>query len=308
MTQPVWKLVYSTDYSALYIDETGVYPPELQIAQEIDDAPSAERFQVYRFPLERCWQVTLDDGSTFLTDTDPDSESLTGVAHKPWFSDSLGDVARFVGSSTDDLVAALCCDDPATLACVYEAIGGYHGYDNLDSYPETWSEYEMQAWPECQSPDADPDAYADSIAHEGAREAFVTGYVECALWCGVMAYRCDEHDDTSACDPDECNPELENSSDQYDDSDLTHEARESLESDANAFFTANVKDLLACGLSMDRAGHNFWLTRNRHGAGFWDDKGSDREANAALDRLTDASHAYGEMHLVADHDGEVSVL
>ena len=31
--RPEWKLVYATDYSALYVDTTGVYDPELAIAQ-----------------------------------------------------------------------------------------------------------------------------------------------------------------------------------------------------------------------------------------------------------------------------------
>src|SRR5262245_47334868 len=37
------------------------------------------------------------------------------------------------------------------------------------------------------------------------------------------------------------------------------------------------------------AGHDFWLTRNRHGAGFWD-----RGLGAVGQALTDAAHAYGE--------------
>lgn len=39
------------------------------------------------------------------------------------------------------------------------------------------------------------------------------------------------------------------------------------------------------------AGHDFWLTRNCHGAGFWD-RGLDNGQ-----ALTDAAHAYGEVHL-----------
>ena len=41
------------------------------------------------------------------------------------------------------------------------------------------------------------------------------------------------------------------------------------------------------------AGHDFWLTRNGHGAGFWD--GDWIEPAATI--LTDAAHGYGEFSL-----------
>lgn len=43
----------------------------------------------------------------------------------------------------------------------------------------------------------------------------------------------------------------------------------------------------------ERAGHDFWLTRNGHGAGFWDGA-YNKEVGK---RLTNASHAYGEVNL-----------
>lgn len=46
------------------------------------------------------------------------------------------------------------------------------------------------------------------------------------------------------------------------------------------------------------AGHNFWLTRNRHGAGFWD---GDYPTNGA--ELTRLAHAYGECDPIVGDDG-----
>lgn len=43
------------------------------------------------------------------------------------------------------------------------------------------------------------------------------------------------------------------------------------------------------GRDMSSAGMDFWLTRNHHGAGFWD-----RGDDPVLESLTDAAHAYGE--------------
>jgi hypothetical protein len=52
------------------------------------------------------------------------------------------------------------------------------------------------------------------------------------------------------------------------------------------------------GRPMDHAGHDFWLTRNHHGAGFWD-----RGDDPVLDVLTNASQAYGERDLYLGDDG-----
>jgi hypothetical protein len=54
----------------------------------------------------------------------------------------------------------------------------------------------------------------------------------------------------------------------------------------SAEFSSTKDDALSC------AGHDFWLTRNRHGAGFWD-----RYLDELGQRLTDASHGCGEANL-----------
>ncbi len=60
------------------------------------------------------------------------------------------------------------------------------------------------------------------------------------------------------------------------------------------------------GMGYEHAGHDFWLTRNGHGAGFWD---GDWEEPYG-DQLTDASKEYGEFDLYLgdpDEDGEVMI-
>lgn len=47
----------------------------------------------------------------------------------------------------------------------------------------------------------------------------------------------------------------------------------------------------------ESAGHDFWLTRNHHGAGFWD---GDYEHG---DELTEACKQYGEVWLYVGDDG-----
>jgi len=58
--------------------------------------------------------------------------------------------------------------------------------------------------------------------------------------------------------------------------------------DADAFLEGNYDALVSVG-DMDQHGHDFALTRNRHGAGFWD-----RGYGPIGDALTEAAHVYGE--------------
>lgn len=125
-------------------------------------------------------------------------------------------------------------------------------------------------------------------------DAFTQGYISCALWCGVMSY--DE------------NEELNNADNDFSDDDLTDEARETIEKECRDFVANNISDLLGCGLDSEQCGHDFYLTRNRHGAGFWDRKSRGKYADQCLDRLTEASHAYGDQTLIADDNGNVSIL
>ncbi len=317
MSQSDWELVYATDYSALYRDKTGVYAPELKIAQTCDDVDEDDIEDtsafVYRFSLKRCWRVTEqnDDGTTttFLTDMDPAREAELPhplCSYVPWYAKHLKSVADSVGMPVAELTDMLCSDDPRQLAHAYECIGGHSGYDNFDTPPEEWTATEFAEWPEC-----------GVKLSSDERDEFTAGYVSCALWCGVMVYK---HDDDCPCheasvngdaydaDACECEAEMESSTDKIDESKLVDSALEQLTDDAHEFYVANVTDLRASTLDMERAGHDFWLTRNRHGAGYWDEKSKGAEVDAALDRLTETSHAYGAMTLIEGANTKVDVL
>jgi hypothetical protein len=55
----------------------------------------------------------------------------------------------------------------------------------------------------------------------------------------------------------------------------------------------------------EQAGYDFWLTRNRHGAGFWD---TGRPwADGAGDRLTEAAHTFGETDLYVGDDRKLYI-
>jgi len=87
----------------------------------------------------------------------------------------------------------------------------------------------------------------------------------------------------------------------FDRDDLSADALRSIEDDCATFMFYNYRKLQRVG-TMAQHGHDFWLTRNRHGAGFWDrgygDLGKD---------LTDKAHTYGESNLYVADDGKVEV-
>lgn len=109
---------------------------------------------------------------------------------------------------------------------------------------------------------------------------FVDAYLEAALWASM-------DDEGTPLD------------DQYSADDFSQEAIDQAVKDSNEFIRDNLKDLEAVG-DPERHGHNFWLTRNHHGSGFWDEGYGDIGK-----RLTDAAHAYGELHVYAGDDEQL---
>lgn len=71
--------------------------------------------------------------------------------------------------------------------------------------------------------------------------------------------------------------------------------------DCRDFQEANAADLAEAyntgSYDESGAGHDFWLTRNRHGAGFWD-----RGLGEIGDKLTKNAHPYGSCYLYRGDD------
>jgi hypothetical protein len=80
--------------------------------------------------------------------------------------------------------------------------------------------------------------------------------------------------------------------------DFAHETITKILHDCALFEMLNYRILAKAG-TPEQNGHDFWLTRNSHGAGFWD-RGYPKEVS---DTLTDAAKKCGELHLVkGDND------
>lgn len=105
----------------------------------------------------------------------------------------------------------------------------------------------------------------------------VQAYLECALWLAT--------DD-----------EGESLDEREDIGDFTPSAIESAVRDCLAFARDNAADL--ADIDDAQAGHDFYLTRNLHGCGFWD-----RGLGEVGDRLTAAAHVYGDCDVYVGDDG-----
>ena len=56
----------------------------------------------------------------------------------------------------------------------------------------------------------------------------------------------------------------------------------------------------------EQGGHDFWLTRNGHGAGFWDGDWKDQNGSKMPgEELTAAAKMFGEFNLVLNDDGSI---
>ena len=83
------------------------------------------------------------------------------------------------------------------------------------------------------------------------------------------------------------------------DAEFSEDAEKASRESCEAFLRANLDDIIAA-VSRYRdgwasVGHDLWLTRNRHGSGFWDRP--ELKADGLGSRLTHAAHAIGESHV-----------
>ena len=128
-------------------------------------------------------------------------------------------------------------------------------------------------------------------------DEFTAAYVECALWSSN-----DNADESGGESLD------------------VNYGREDIHPDTLAEMVDDCQDFLASFGSLvpsdrlSRAGHDFWITRNHHGAGFWDGDWKDplpsgHESAGAYrtvgDYLTAMSHPYGSVNLYVGDDGMI---
>lgn len=178
MSQPEWKFVKQLgdvnpidhDGLFLFVDETGVYPPELEVLTKLEGDTETEfnehgevtehgdeRWEVHRFTLEPCtygmenpdtgqWEpLNRLDSQGVLSDNKfhpntpawfakPESEK----ANRPQDTTYLSDICRTNDCDQWELIQQFCSDDPVQRAMAWREVMLYHGVHELDQYPLTF--------------------------------------------------------------------------------------------------------------------------------------------------------------------------
>ena len=116
-------------------------------------------------------------------------------------------------------------------------------------------------------------------------DAAVRAYLECALWSSV-----DIETDKSWLDS------------AYTTDDIADTSVMAAVATIAQFYADNLDDIRTAGITPEMIGHDIWLTRNRHGAGFWD-----RDLGELGQRLTDAAHLLGECDVYTDDNGQLVI-
>jgi hypothetical protein len=122
-------------------------------------------------------------------------------------------------------------------------------------------------------------------------EDFLRQYAETALWSSSNDRFEEDEGASEMLDGD------------YGVEDIAPETMAEMRRECRDFWEANAADIVAYAVArgdVEYAGHDFWLTRNGHGAGFWD-----RGLGELGDRLTAASKPYAETYLCVGDDGQV---
>lgn len=121
-------------------------------------------------------------------------------------------------------------------------------------------------------------------------QKFITAYLECAMWSSHA------FDDEGTAQ--------ESLDQKYEFDDIDPESMEAAQKECVSFIEGIATTLRhAIGrnrYTMAGAGHDFWLTRNHHGAGFWD-----RGLGAAGESLSRWAKSYGEKNLIVGDDGKL---
>lgn len=112
-------------------------------------------------------------------------------------------------------------------------------------------------------------------------DKFTEGYIECAVW--------------SCTNPAGTPLDVMGA-------ELAPETIERMVADCAKFQAENAELLNQVASPEDWKGHDFWLTRNHHGTGFWS---RDHIAQPVSEALTKASDAFGECDLYIGDDGRI---
>lgn len=121
-------------------------------------------------------------------------------------------------------------------------------------------------------------------------DTFTRAYLECALWSSL------DNANEQGGEPLDKN---------YSISDIAPETLARMIEDCASFQRDNAERLTDSTLTDSQAGHDFWLNRNGHGSGFWDEFSGDTVQAKACRILSDASKVWGTFDLYIGDDSKI---
>lgn len=125
------------------------------------------------------------------------------------------------------------------------------------------------------------------------------GYIECALWSSSCNGQVkDGHE--QFCRGEDCDTQLDDLGYTPEDLGAGERVKIMTEIDDLIDYVETHRPEVADHWDADQFGHDFWLTRNGHGAGFWD-----RGKGELGDWLTALVKPYGSQDLYVGDDGRV---
>ena len=152
--QPKWKFVENYGDATplehggtfLFIDETGVYPPELE---HVEPDENGWTYTVHRLVMEHC---TFKNGVLSDNKYHPDypvwfaaKDKIHRARHGYDQWSHFCDVAKQNRLSAERLAEMFCDEDVKKRAAAWVMIveGGYTGWDQFDHYPESFTRDEL---------------------------------------------------------------------------------------------------------------------------------------------------------------------
>lgn len=217
--------------------------------------------------------------------------SSCGASHDMQLVDSL----EFLRSEYPDIYAGIMSRFPEYDGAEFD--GSWFDTEALGVDPDwsSWLTDDVESSGVVMWEDGEP--YGRPAPSGALWDAFLSGYLSCAVWVDVV-------------DPDT----FEYSDGSYTPDDIAPEALSVMVADARDFYRANraalgafcrymSRDNLSLADAYNVAGYDLWLTRNGHGAGFWD-----AGAGRIGDYLSDMARPLGEQLLYAGDDGRLYIM
>lgn len=217
--------------------------------------------------------------------------SSCGASHDMQLVDSL----EFLRSEYPDIYAGILSRFPEYDDAEFD--GSWLDTETLGVDPEwsSWLTDDVESSGVVMWEDGEP--YGRPAPSGALWDAFLSGYMSCAVWADVF-------------DPNT----FDRSDGTYTPDDIAPDALSVMATDARDFYRANRATLGAFCRHLSRgslsladaynvAGHDLWLTRNGHGSGYWD-----AGAGRIGDYLSDMARPLGEQLLYVDDDGRLSIM